>query len=439
VSLNFFFHAGRTKVPCRSIPLRVSTCPNSKRLAKAIAFDKWGGREFMIRPAGRQAELFNEQIFSELRAHAQVPDDFVNSGWSLENLSHGGGKGGSLMARGRDSYIVKELSKGDHECLLRIATSYGQHVQGKETLLCPIYLHFRDKATDRCFFAMRNSIGSGPFKACLDLKGCADDKFLEKDGKKIEAVHKRIWNVGMWCGQSGWSTARKVYHAGKVEARSIQLAMTKEQRDWFVGALRRDTEWLASNNLMDYSLLVAMMSCVAVLWNALLRVGAATEARRQNEKLRRRAPPGFIARIPTVPYDPELFGTEDGRRYHGECCICLGEFGAEDEIKVPHCGHAFHKDCLRRWLRKERTCALCRRDVTQASEAGAEDVGFGADVAVPGAGGPEEATPGTAPAAHSGVARAQPVVLGRLSSAHEAAASHPTHDAEVLPTHERSA
>jgi len=212
----------------------------------------------MIRPAGRQAELFNEQIFSELRAHAQVPDDFVNSGWSLESLTNGGGKGGSLMVRVPDSYIVKELSKGDHKCVLRIATSYGQHVRGKETLLCPIYLHFRDKETDRCFFAMRNSIGSGPFKACLDLKGCADDKFLEKDGKKIEAVHKRIWNVGMWCGQSGWSEARKVYHAGKVEARSIQLAMTKEERDWVLGALRRDTEWLASNNLMDYSLLVAI-------------------------------------------------------------------------------------------------------------------------------------------------------------------------------------
>jgi hypothetical protein len=187
------------------------------------------------------------------------------------------------------------------------------------------------------------------------------------------------------------------------------------------------------------SLLVAVMSCVALLWNALLRVGAVIEARRRSEKVHRRAPPGFITRIPTVPYDPELFGTEDGRRYHGECCICLGEFGAEDEIKVPHCGHAFHKDCLGRWLRKERTCALCRQDVTQASEAGAEGAGFGADVAVPGAGGPGEATPGTATAAHSGVVRAQPVVLGRSSSIHGAAASHPTHDAEVLPTHERSA
>jgi hypothetical protein len=172
-----------------------------------------------------------------------------------------------------------------------------------------------------------------------------------------------------------------------------------------------------------YSLLVAAMSCVTLLWNALLRVGASLmEVRRRNENTRRRAPPGCLTKIPTVPYDPELFGAEDGRRYHGECSICLQEFGAEDEIKVPYCGHAFHKDCLGRWLGRERTCALCRQDVTQASGAGAEGVSCGADVAVPGTRGLEEATPGTATAERSGVARVQPVALGRLSSADGAAA-----------------
>lgn len=84
-------------------------------------------------------------------------------------------------------------------------------------------------------------------------------------------------------------------------------------------------------------------------------------------------PEDLIARIPSVPYDPSLFGAQDGRLYHGECPICLGEFGAEDEIKVPLCGHPFHEDCLGRWLRRQRTCALCRRDVAQgAPETGAK-------------------------------------------------------------------
>merc|ERR1719356_389019 len=65
-----------------------------------------------------------------------------------------------------------------------------------------------------------------------------------------------------------------------------------------------------------YSLLLVLMSCAALQWNDLRRVGS---ARRRTEKVRRRAPTGFIARIPTVPYDPELCGAEDGRPYAGEC------------------------------------------------------------------------------------------------------------------------
>ena len=34
----------------------------------------------------------------------------------------------------------------------------------------------------------------------FDLKGCADDKTLVALGEPVHAVHKRIFNVGMWCG-----------------------------------------------------------------------------------------------------------------------------------------------------------------------------------------------------------------------------------------------
>jgi hypothetical protein len=215
------------------------------------------GSPISIRPAGREAELFNDNVFSELRAYAQVPDDFVNEGWDLGQLQNGGGKGGTLMARVGSSIIVKELSPGDHKVLLAIAGSYGQHIRGADTLLCPIYLHFRDVASGRCFFAMRNGVGQGPFAALWDLKGCADDKLLEENGKPVPAVHKRIWNVGMWVSKSSWSEARVQYYNGKLAARSVDIVMSEEQREKFLGALRRDTQWLASHGLMDYSLLVA--------------------------------------------------------------------------------------------------------------------------------------------------------------------------------------
>jgi len=83
---------------------------------------------------------------------------------------------------------------------------------------------------------------------------------------------------------------------------------------------------------------------------------------------KRRAAPGAIEQIAAVPYDPALFGDEDGRRYAGECPICLGAWEPDDDIRVPPCGHAFHKECLGRWLQTDRTCALCRRDVTMPSD-----------------------------------------------------------------------
>eukprot|EP00928_Gymnodinium_smaydae_P083100 TRINITY_DN66362_c0_g1_i1.p1 TRINITY_DN66362_c0_g1~~TRINITY_DN66362_c0_g1_i1.p1 ORF type:complete len:389 (-),score=50.00 TRINITY_DN66362_c0_g1_i1:302-1468(-) len=211
-----------------------------------------------IRPAGREVILFSEKVFAELRAFAQVNDDFLNEGWSFQNLESGGGKGGTLMASVGGLYIVKEMSAGDHQTLLRIAGSYACHVREGETLLCPIYLHFQDVKTGRKFFAMRNTIGTGPFRALYDLKGCADDKTLALDGESIPAVHKRVWKVGMWCGTGSWSAARHKYFDGKRAARSVTISLLEDQRAKMIECIRRDTEWLASHNLMDYSLLVAI-------------------------------------------------------------------------------------------------------------------------------------------------------------------------------------
>jgi hypothetical protein len=128
------------------------------------------------------------------------------------------------------------------------------------TLLATMFLHFRDRKTGRSFFAMQNGIGRGPFQALYDLKGCADDKLLERDGEPIKAVHKRVWNVGMWLSRRGWSEERHRYYAGKLESRNVPIQVTCEQRSQLVECLQRDTRWLTQNRLMDYSLLVAIRS-----------------------------------------------------------------------------------------------------------------------------------------------------------------------------------
>lgn len=52
-----------------------------------------------------------------------------------------------------------------------------------------------------------------------------------------------------------------------------------------------------------------------------------------------------------------------------ECIICLEDGGAPDTWRRLTCGHAFHEDCLRTWLRRTRRCPICRRDQQSADEA----------------------------------------------------------------------
>ncbi|ONH99851.1 hypothetical protein PRUPE_6G053600 [Prunus persica] len=44
-----------------------------------------------------------------------------------------------------------------------------------------------------------------------------------------------------------------------------------------------------------------------------------------------------------------------------ECCICLGVFEGEEKVKVlPKCHHAYHSECVDKWLSVQSSCPLCR-------------------------------------------------------------------------------
>lgn len=42
-----------------------------------------------------------------------------------------------------------------------------------------------------------------------------------------------------------------------------------------------------------------------------------------------------------------------------DCAICLIELSTRSETALT-CGHSFHDSCLRKWLRKNRSCPMCR-------------------------------------------------------------------------------
>lgn len=51
-------------------------------------------------------------------------------------------------------------------------------------------------------------------------------------------------------------------------------------------------------------------------------------------------------------------------REHQSCSVCLEDFSdKKDVVRTKDCNHVFHKQCLHGWLKVQRTCPLCRRDL----------------------------------------------------------------------------
>ncbi|GJM89938.1 hypothetical protein PR202_ga06168 [Eleusine coracana subsp. coracana] len=55
------------------------------------------------------------------------------------------------------------------------------------------------------------------------------------------------------------------------------------------------------------------------------------------------------------------FATLRGARQGMECSVCLSRFDDADVLRLlPRCRHAFHLDCVDRWLQSNASCPLCR-------------------------------------------------------------------------------
>ena len=93
------------------------------------------------------------------------------------------------------------------------------------------------------------------------------------------------------------------------------------------------------------------------------------------------APKGFAESLPVVPFVAEQFDDEARPK---DCCICMEEFDATSGdmaiVETP-CGHYYHKKCLAGWLQSNKSCPICRTDLVEAVEGGAEGSEGHADAA----------------------------------------------------------
>ena len=270
----------------------------------------------------RVVKTFNDEQFAKVRVFFGVEGDFapggsLETGFDFKQMAAGGGKGGQLMAFDDSrKFLIKEMNQTDHTKLLEIAESFVVHVTRAsedgscKSLLCRFFAHFYDQETRRPYVVMNNwlpryssyaSAWGNQFStdeqelalekleentSIMDLKGSADDKMLTEHGHGVHEVHKRIWNVGMWCGKCAWSNDRRLYYEGKKKARGFKFLVTAEQKDWVMARLRSDIAWLIEQGLMDYSLMTRQTTLPRSMTNMAVRTAVGNSAR---------LPPGLIA------------------------------------------------------------------------------------------------------------------------------------------------
>ena len=71
--------------------------------------------------------------------------------------------------------------------------------------------------------------------------------------------------------------------------------------------------------------------------------------------------PAFLFEKATVHETPLAKLDEDSL----QCSICLCEYEDQDAVRVLLCKHHFHVPCIDQWLSLNRSCPLCKRDVTE--------------------------------------------------------------------------
>ena len=97
------------------------------------------------------------------------------------------------------------------------------------------------------------------------------------------------------------------------------------------------------------------------MWAALLLVALVVRffTRRRERKVQAEAELTItraIEALPVAPASPE--------RATEECAVCLAPFEAGcDVLRELPCEHAFHKECIDKWLKGEKRCPVCNTDV----------------------------------------------------------------------------
>ena len=210
-------------------------------------------------------ETLYDDIFAKIRSKFGVSDEFLLSNFDFGNLREGGGKGGSLLSRSMcGNFFVKELSISDKRTILsgNFCELYSERVLSRDSLLCRILCVFIRRVDGKFYIGMGNCIPLHIKKwdMIYDLKGTADDKTLVRSGNTVEEIHKRFWRLDWMFLEAIGKVSKKRLHyvEGKREAYTSSIILTTEQKKEVMKMIKGDVQFFVEQNLMDYSMIVAI-------------------------------------------------------------------------------------------------------------------------------------------------------------------------------------
>lgn len=60
--------------------------------------------------------------------------------------------------------------------------------------------------------------------------------------------------------------------------------------------------------------------------------------------------------------------TKEDLSTYDECAICLSQYEEGEQVKEVPCHHAFHVDCIDKWLNMSNFCPVCKYELKTDDE-----------------------------------------------------------------------